>query len=191
MPGTQWARLRRVAECGLRLGAWYPVVGLTAGEVQVRVHGKLARVPRTLLELRAAPPGEWTVVRGPLNALRVPAGARDGYLVCPNCRSRQSLPDDGRGTERCGRCNAAFPVAWDRIGAATPNALAEDRRMTRRRIGSERRTGGTRRASAGRRVTPGSWPAERRVAVRRRRLEQRSGLERRLVGERRQRAVRW
>ena len=109
----QWARVRGVAACGLRLGGWYAVVGLTAREVQVYVHGRVVRVPRALLELRAAPPRECTVVRGPLNAVRVPAGARDGYLVCPNCRSREFLPEGRPPVQRCARCNAAFPVARD------------------------------------------------------------------------------
>src|SRR5439155_1383541 len=55
---VRWARLQSAAPCGLRLGAWYPVTGLTAREAQVQVRGRVLMVPRSLLELRTTPPLE-------------------------------------------------------------------------------------------------------------------------------------
>ena len=52
-PVVRWARLRRPADCGLRVGAWYPVAALSATEVRVYVRGQLVRVARTVVELRA------------------------------------------------------------------------------------------------------------------------------------------
>src|SRR5438094_6286471 len=48
---VRWARLRHAADCGLRVGAWYPVAAMSATEVRVYVRGQLVRVPRTLVEL--------------------------------------------------------------------------------------------------------------------------------------------
>jgi len=152
MATVRWARLRRVASCGLRLGAWYPVAALSATEVQVHVHGRVARVPRAMLDLREAPPHEWSVVRGPFNLVRVPVGARDGYVVCPNCRHRETIPETRSAVQRCPRCNGAFAVAWDRppdSPSPAPATLRRDSRKSRRRSGVDRRI--ERRASAERR----------------------------------------
>src|SRR6267154_2980678 len=105
MRTSRWARLRAATAGKLRLGAWYPVEAVTASEVRVQVHGRLERVPRALVELRDDPPREWTVVRGPFNAVRVPASVREGYMVCPNCRQREPLPEGRPATKRCARCN--------------------------------------------------------------------------------------
>ncbi len=209
----QWARLHSFATGGLRLGAWYPVVALTAREAQVRVRGRLAQVPRSLLEFRVAPPREWTVVRGPLNAARVPVGVREGYLVCPNCRHRDSLPDTRVPTTRCPQCNEAFTVAWDEAYPRTTpgvrarplaqgvraqevtrpmwDTLAPDRRMTRRRSSANRRTGFERRLTERRALVLATMLVERRRADRRQPVKRRSGRERRNVTERRQRAAVW
>ena len=103
---SQWARLQASASCGLRLGAWYAVAGLSAREAQVRVTGQVTTLPRTLLEFRSTPPEKWTVVRGPNTG-------GDAYVVCPNCCSRSALPPSTIATVRCGRCNEQFPVAWE------------------------------------------------------------------------------
>jgi len=72
---VRWARLQSAAPCGLRLGAWYPVTGLTAREAQVQVRGRVLMVPRSLLELRTTPPLEWTVAPGGTDGARGLAGA--------------------------------------------------------------------------------------------------------------------
>ncbi len=211
---VQWARLRSSAACGLRLGAWYPVAALTAREAHVRAHGQVAKLPRSLLELRVVPPCAWTVVRGPLNAARVPAGARDGYVVCPNCRHRDPLPDAQVSIARCPRCNEVFTVAWDEayprmaqgggreralVRAVGPrestrplwDTLAPDRRMTRRRSTGNRRTGLERRTVERRGLILATTLAERRRAERRQRLKRRTDPDRRDGSERRRRAVGW
>src|SRR5947208_8032374 len=71
---AQWARLQTPARCGLRWGAWYPVMGLTAREAKLWVRGRSLAVTRSLLELRSTPPREWTVART--------KDASDPYLVC-------------------------------------------------------------------------------------------------------------
>lgn len=202
MRTSQWARLRSAAAGTLRLGAWYPVEALSAGEVRVLVHGRLERVPRALLELREQPPREWTVVRGPFNAVRVPVSAREGYVVCPNCRQREPIPEGRPATKRCGRCNGAFAVAWDGGGARAARlpggagaaasgleTLRGDLRMTRRRAGRDRR--GVERRTAQRRVRVLAVLAERRLAERRAGRERRAGTDRRSVAERRHRTTPW
>lgn len=169
MGKPRWARLRSAAAGKLRLGAWYPVESVTATEVRVQVHGRLERVARALVELREEPPQEWTVVRGPFNAVRVPVSAREGYVVCPNCRQREPIPESRQATKRCSRCNGAFAIAWDRVpvvptGAAMPSGpdtLRGDRRLSRRRAGKDRRSGPRgerdRRSARDRRNRPTKW----------------------------------
>lgn len=191
---VRWARLRHAADCGLRLGAWYPVAALSASEVRVYVRGQLVRVPRTLVELRTAPPGEWTVVRGPFNAARVPASAREGYVVCPNCRHREPLPEERPAVLRCARCNTAARVAWSDLPApAGPRVppLRSDRRMTRRRSFGIRRHTADRR-SADRRVLPlMGLDVERRLQTRRSLRPRRALADRRSGVERRRRVAAW
>ena len=191
---VRWARLRRPAECGLRVGAWYPVAALSATEVRVYVRGQLVRVPRTLVELRTAPPGEWTVVRGPFNAARVPASAREGYLVCPNCRHREPIPEERPAVRRCARCNTAAAVAWSEVPApagARVSLSRTDRRMTRRR------TFGTRRRTADRRIADRrtlpliGYQVEQRLAQRRSLRSRRVVADRRSGVERRRRVAAW
>jgi len=90
----QWARLKTAVDLPLRLGAWYRVVApVTALEVVVSIQGTRVSVPRPYVELRATPPGEWTVVRNPkVRSERTPQGLRQGYIVCPGCRRRVELP---------------------------------------------------------------------------------------------------
>jgi len=193
-PVVRWARLRRPADCGLRVGAWYPVAALSATEVRVYVRGQLVRVARTLVELRTAPPGEWTVVRGPFNAARVPASARDGYIVCPNCRHREPIPEERPAIRRCARCNTAAAVAWSDVpapAAARVSSLKSDRRLTRRRsFGSRRRT--PERRIADRRVLPLlGYQIEQRLEQRRSALPRRYVTDRRSGIERRRRVAAW
>lgn len=183
MQRMRWARLVGVAGCGLRRGAWYPVVALSATEVQLHVRGRVARVPRALLELRDRPPREWTLV---------PAGTHDAYLVCPNCRARQSLPDTRVPVVRCTRCNDPFAVTWNGLGPApsspSVDTLRRDLRMTRRRRSTDRRAGLERRAAT-RRVAVMVVFVERRLGERRLLDDRRVGLIRRAPLERRRRAA--
>ena len=193
-PVVRWARLRRSADCGLRVGAWYPVAALSATEVRVYVRGQLVRVPRMLVELRTAPPGEWTVVHGPFNAARVPASAREGYIVCPNCRHREPIPEERPAVQRCARCNTAAAIAWSDVPApagARISHVRSDRRMTRRRsFGTRRRT--PERRIADRRVLPLlGYDIEQRLTQRRSALLRRAVSDRRSGVERRRRVAAW
>src|SRR6266516_3974644 len=74
MRDAQWARLQEPARCGLRWGAWYPVMGLTPREARLWVRGHAMVVARSLLELSNTQPHEWTVAR--------PANGAEPYVVC-------------------------------------------------------------------------------------------------------------
>ena len=157
---AQWARLQKPARCGLRWGAWYPVMVLTPREAQLWVRGRGIAVARSLLELRSTPPREWTVART--------ASASDPYLVCPACRHRAHLPDSHVATLRCPRCNDLFAIAWDDAPVEpSRDQLKPDQRMTRRRMSGDRRTGDD------------SRDTEHRVAERRVQVDRRGGVERR------------
>ncbi len=200
MSFMSWARLHTRAICGLRWGAWYPVTGMTAREAQLQVRGRLVVVSRSLLELRITPPQHWTVVPPVVDPKRPFAGVRDGYVVCPSCRHRETTPALHVPTLRCARCNEAFTVAWHepyphteaggRRSSPHSGTLASDNRMTRRRRHPDRRVPFERRSTE-RRMWPtaGTSPerrhAQRRTRARRISLERRSGLERR------QKASRW
>ncbi len=206
---VRWARLQSSAPCGLRLGAWYPVTGLTAREAQVQVRGRVLMVPRSLLELRTTPPLEWTVAPGGTDTARGLVGARDDYLVCPNCRHRDALPDARVPRMRCSRCNEVFSIAWDerylRTGRGrdgrepSPSSpphlagstLGPDHRMTRRRISTSRRSSLERRVTERRRISVAHALVERRIDERRRRMLRRTGRDRRGGTERRHKAASW
>src|SRR5439155_199496 len=51
---AQWARLHTPARCGLRWGAWYPVMALTPREAQLWVRGRAVVVARSLLAVAPA-----------------------------------------------------------------------------------------------------------------------------------------
>jgi len=179
---VQWARLQTPARCGLRWGAWYPVVALTAREAQLWVRGRALVVARSLLELRSTEPREWTVAH--------PARPSDPYLVCPSCRHRANVPDSRVSTLRCPRCNQLFAIAWDGTGEPSREELRADRRMTRRRRPRDRRTGHERRGIE-RRTLLAVAPAERRWSERRVTLSRRRGSDRRGSAERRHRVTSW
>src|SRR5436309_2508953 len=201
---VRWARLQSAAPCGLRLGAWYPVTGLTAREAQVQVRGRVLMVPRSLLELRTTPPLEWTVAPGGTDGARGLARVRDDYLVCPNCRHRDDLPDARVPRMRCSRCNEVFSIAWDerylRTGqgrdgreptlSTPPPLLGPDHRMTRRRLSTSRRSRLERRFTERRQSSVAHGLVERRMAERRRRMVRRSGRDRRGGTERRRTVAR-
>src|SRR5881628_1399215 len=122
---VSWGRLQAYATCGLRLGAWYPVSALTAREAHVQLRGRLLIVPRSLLELRAAPPQAWTVVPPGVDSTRPLAGRRDGYVVCPSCRHREATPELRVPTLRCARLQRRV---HRRVGRAIPAHAARPAR---------------------------------------------------------------
>ena len=187
MRDAQWARLQEPARCGLRWGAWYPVMGLTPREARLWVRGHAMVVARSLLELSNTQPHEWTVAR--------PTNGAEPYVVCPSCRHRAHPPDGRTRTLRCPRCNQLFTIAWDGgSGGPSRDQLKADRRMTRRRMSRDRRIGQDRRAPTGRdRRAPGWAPlaTERRLAERRMTGYRRREWERRATLERRRRATSW
>jgi len=189
---AQWARLHTPARCGLRWGAWYPVMGLTPRDARLWVRGRAMTVARSLLELRSTPPREWTVAQT--------ARSPDAYLVCPSCRHRAQVADGSVTQLRCPRCNELFTIAWDdrsteprsRETPALPkDGLRPDRRMSRRRITRDRRNGHERREVDRRAIAWGPLPVERRLAERRVEVSRRSAWDRRVVTERRRRATSW
>ena len=189
---AQWARLQTPSRCGLRWGAWYPVMALAPREVQVWVRGRNIQVARSLLEFRSTPPREWTVARTNHGS--------DPYLVCPSCRHRAHLPDGQAASLRCPRCNELFTIAWDdRPSKPAPRAtsapsrdeLKPDQRMTRRRMSRDPRKGDDRREVERRVIAWAPLPAERRKVERRVQADRRSGRDRRAVVERRRRAATW
>jgi hypothetical protein len=108
----RWGRLRADVRYPLRRGAWYRITEVTSAEVVVEVNRRMLPVPRPLVELADAPPRRWTVVERPADAVRMPEGWGDRYLVCPSCRHRSPL--HGRPQSmRCPRCYGLFPIAWD------------------------------------------------------------------------------
>jgi len=202
MTAIQWVRLSTSAKCGLRLGAWYRADALTAREAHVSVRGRLVTVPRSLLEIRLTPPTEWTVVSA-LPAAPLAGGGRDGYLVCPNCRYRDALPESRVPKTRCTRCNEVFPIAWGEpypprgqpvASRKSPlphhERLHPDHRMTRRRSPVDRRRRADRRSAERRVLALAQVPVERRVAVRRA-AKRRRGRDRRGRIDRRQRVAIW
>jgi hypothetical protein len=203
MTAIHWIRLSTSAKCGLRLGAWYRADALTAREAHVSVRGRLVKVPRSLVEIRLTPPTEWTVVCGPLPAVPLAAGGRDGYLVCPNCRYRDALPESRVSRMRCTRCNEVFPIAWGEpfpprgqpVASRKPplphhEPLRPDHRMTRRRSPVDRRRLADRRSGERRVLALAQVPVERRVAVRRAAARRRT-RDRRDRIDRRQRVANW
>lgn len=113
MGGMQWARLSTPVDCPLRRGAWYRVVSLTRLEAVVSVEGASISVARPFVEVRSVPPRDWTIVRPVLASRRVPDALESGYVVCPNCRTREVLPFAHVAKLRCPRCNELSPIAWD------------------------------------------------------------------------------
>lgn len=109
---VQWVKLKHDVSTSLRRGAWYKVIKLAALEAVVDVKGKPVTVPRSAVELAAAPPLQWSVVPSPKNAPRYPSSWGPQYAVCPNCRDRAALVGHPASL-RCSRCNQLFEVAWE------------------------------------------------------------------------------
>jgi hypothetical protein len=107
-----WARLNVDENRGLRRGAWYRVIGLTADNAGLEINRQETIVPRGLLDLVDEAPRRWTVVARPADA-RGPATAwGDQYAVCPRCRTRARLTGQPESL-LCPNCRSRFHVAWD------------------------------------------------------------------------------
>jgi hypothetical protein len=107
-----WARLNIDRNFGLRRGAWYRVIRVTADEVDLEVNRQEANVPRWLLDIAEDPPRTWTIIARPADA-RGPALAwGDRYVVCPSCRTRARLKGHQQHMQ-CPRCRGRFRIAWD------------------------------------------------------------------------------
>jgi hypothetical protein len=122
VPDASWGRLQIDVDCALRRGAWYRVISLTPAEVVLNVSGQAVTVERRLIEIRAARPRRWTVVRQPPTAAALGRVFRDQYGVCPRCHNRCPLPRPDVTEMRCPRCETSAEVAWDEryLGRKTP-----------------------------------------------------------------------
>ncbi len=112
MAELQWARLKGVANCGLRRGAWYRVLELTPRDAVLEVQRKPLSLPRHSLQFLSVPPYTWTVVAQPHDARGLAAAWGGTYVVCPSCRNRAPLKGSPQRL-RCPRCNGLFRVAWE------------------------------------------------------------------------------
>ncbi len=111
-PQLQWARQKGDDNRGLRRGAWYRVVALTAGDAVLDVNRRRVSLPRGSLQVVAAPPQAWTVVRRPRDAKGLAKDWDDRYAVCPSCRNRAPMKGSPPSL-KCPRCDGLFRVAWD------------------------------------------------------------------------------
>jgi len=111
-PPSRWARLRVDVNCGLRRGAWYPVVRLAKDRVVLEVTDDRVPVPRRLLQTVFSRPVQWSIVPLPEDAVNVPSDWGTRYVVCPACHARASLSGHPMDIT-CARCSGAFQVAWD------------------------------------------------------------------------------
>lgn len=136
MPQAQyWARVRPLADCPLRRGAWYRVVEITPVEAIVDVNHRLLHIPRGFVQILPLRPPLWSVVPGPRDDAGRPTASQRMYGVCPSCCARAPLQRSA-ATMRCPRCRAVFAVGWSdsdwgafevRSGPPTPGALARAR----------------------------------------------------------------
>jgi len=98
--------------CGLRRGAWYPVVRLAKDRAVLEVTDDRVPVPRRLLQTVFARPFHWSIVPLPDDAVNVPSEWGGRYVVCPACHARAPLSGHPMDLP-CARCGGAFRIAWD------------------------------------------------------------------------------
>ena len=111
-PHTRWARLRVDVNCGLRRGAWYPVVRFVKNRAVLDVTDDRVPVPRELLQTVFSRPLQWSIVPLPEDAVNVPADWGTRYVVCPGCHARAPL--SGHPLDQpCPQCGGVFQIAWD------------------------------------------------------------------------------
>ncbi|HLB82591.1 MAG TPA: hypothetical protein VJJ54_05830 [Gemmatimonadales bacterium] len=111
-PHFRWARLRVDVNCGLRRGAWYPVVRFVKDRVLLDVTDDRVPVPRRLLETVFSRPFHWSIVPLPDDAINVPSDWGTRYVVCPACHARAQLSGHPMDMT-CSKCSGVFQVAWD------------------------------------------------------------------------------
>lgn len=113
MPHSQWVRLSKDVDCGLRRGGWYLASSVGQSEVVLHLHGRPHSYPRGLFEVSTAGPTRWTIVSQAGNSARIPDRWSKGYAVCPACRWRQLLL--GHPSKmRCEGCDEEFEIDWDK-----------------------------------------------------------------------------
>ena len=105
--------------CGLRRGAWYPVVRLAKDRAVLEVTDDRVPVPRRLLQTVFARPFHWSIVPLPDDAVNVPTEWGGRYVVCPACQARAPL--SGHPADMpCPHCGQTFQVAWDEHYLSSP-----------------------------------------------------------------------
>jgi hypothetical protein len=100
----RWVRVELNAACGLRRGAWYPVLSVGKEEIVVEARHKLVVVPRSCVgEIVTTRLNTWTMV---------PRASGGPYAVCPNCADRVIV---NRSSEKmlCGGCHGWFELEPD------------------------------------------------------------------------------
>jgi len=111
-PHSRWARLRVDVNCGLRRGAWYPVVRFVKDRAVLDVTDDRVPVPRRLLQTVFSAPLQWSIVPLPDDAVNVPSEWGGRYVVCPACHARAPLSGHPMDLP-CARCGGEFRIAWD------------------------------------------------------------------------------
>jgi hypothetical protein len=99
-PAERWARLVVDVRCGLRRGAWYPVLSAGPEETVVVVRHRPVVLPHFYFEIVHTRPNQWTLVTRASGA---------PYAVCPRCAERVSLHRPPRML-RCTRCYETHEV---------------------------------------------------------------------------------
>lgn len=109
---SRWARLRLDVNCGLRRGAWYPVVRFARDDAVLEVTREPVPVSRRLLQTVFSQPHQWTIVPRPDDAVNLPSEWGGRYAVCPSCRER--APISGHPIDMpCPKCRGVYRLAWD------------------------------------------------------------------------------
>ena len=104
--------MRVDVNCGLRRGAWYPVVRFVKDRAVLDVTDDRVPVPRRLLQTVFSAPLQWSIVPLPDDAVNVPSEWGGRYVVCPACHARAPLSGHPMDLP-CARCGGAFRLAWD------------------------------------------------------------------------------
>jgi len=111
-PHSRWARLRVDVNCGLRRGAWYPVVRFVKDRAVLDVTDDRVPVARGLLQTTFTQPLHWSIVPLPDDAVNVPTEWGGRYVVCPACQARAPLSGHPMD-QSCPQCSGVFRIAWD------------------------------------------------------------------------------
>src|SRR2546430_2286704 len=116
---SRWARLRVNVTCGLRRGAWYPVVRLAKDRAVLEVTDDRRPMPRRPLQTVFSRPVHWSIVPLPEGAVDVPSDWGTRYVRCPACQARAAR--SGHTPELpCPHCRQTFQVAWAEYYLSSP-----------------------------------------------------------------------